>query len=607
MERYRLAPEPTGNAKGAKEVRIPPYPTQLMEDEMFEKEILDLFKVMVTGRQTPGIMNYDYVSDGFVLDFKPTTNDLQILREAYKPLDINVLFTVQERKTLDPFELISKQLLHYIEVYGLNSPGLFNLEVADGKVVTLTYVHGVTTSELEELIQNLLYTNAPVKDAEILRNIINHYRFTFDINQVKNNELRVLLYDINQVYTSGDDAVRYICYQATTNPLLIKSPETIQAVKEYAPFAEVKFLADHAEVLAQVFNRHKKLILALKNDKTRNVINKISRLSKSKHVPIKEAINKRFVSEALNDNVVYSVLNRISLRDKFKYLNLLEYKKEGLSQDAFVIRNGKVHLEEGRIVYTKSNVERVISHVLGSLSTDLKDLKDKNILLDPNVHYGLPISRKQTIGNLPFGTTVSVEGETISSGIYWHNNDGARDLDLSAIDAEGNRTGWGQYSGYDRNPITFSGDVTDARYGAMEFMTSNQNLNESYGLFVNIFNGKIGSKMSLVVGNATDDHWIENPILLEEHVLDSRGNVIGFVKNGKFVVYTCRLNDRRVSKNEAIISRGLSNFWTINKLFDTLQIKYDVDKDPKKVYDYDLTYKGFTFDKLERVFTELMK
>lgn len=569
-----------------------------------QKDILDLFKVMVVANPNRQLF-HENIMDGYITDFVPSVQEAQILRKAYKPLDVNVLFTVEERENGDPFQLISKQLLHYLEVYGLGMPGLFNLEVSNGKVVTIVYVRGVTVDELGDVVRQLLYTNAPVKDAEIIKNIISQYNIRFDINKVKNNELRVLLFDIDKhTYNNGDDAVRYLCYRATGSALLIKSPEVIAKMTVY--IVSPRFLENHAVVLAQVFNRHKKLILALKNKLTVNIINKISRMSKTMHVPIREGINKRFVSEALKGNIDLvdsNVLDNLSVRDKFKFLNLLEYKKEQLSQDAFVIRNGKVHLEQGRVVFTKENINWVINHIVQSLRHDLNKLETKNILLDKNVHYGLPISRKQTIGNLPFGTTVNVDGDAISSGIYWENAGGARDLDLSTIDVDGNRTGWGQYSGYNRsNPVTFSGDVTHAERGAMEFMTSQVNYDDVYGLFVNIFCGDIPSKMKLVVGTKTNNKWIENPVVREDHALSSRGNVLGFVKDGKFIVYTCRLNGGYVSggnKNKAIIARGLSNFWTINRLLETLHIKFDLDRDEKKVYDYDLTYSKYTLDVLE--------
>ena len=316
---------------------------------------------------------------------------------------------------------------------------------------------------------------------------------------------------------------------------------------------------------------------------------------------MREAINKTFVAKALADKSFdMSVLDKISIRDKFKYLNLLAYKRKQNSVDAFVIRNGKMHIEPNRKVWDKTAINRVEDAVVTSLKADLAHLNGKKILLDQKVKYGLPTSRNQTVGQLPFGTRVSVGSERISAGMYWENEWGANDLDLTTIDTDGNRTGWGQYSGYDRNnPITYSGDVTNAYSGAMEFMTSKST---SYGLFVNIYSGQTGCEMEVVVGADSDkSKWIGDIAIREKMKLNSRGNIIGFVHDNEFVVYSGRLGDSRVQSRgkNPMVERGLSNFWTVNDLFDLLEIDFEVDKDPKVSYNYELTYEGFSFDKLE--------
>lgn len=581
---------------------------------MYEKEILDLFKVVVVGDSVHGSRgtdyNYEHIAHGFVTDFDPTVAELQLLKATFAPLNIKTLFSVSERENSNIVDLLGKQFLHYLEVYGLDRPGLFNLEVDGGKCASVTFVRAVTLDEFGKMVQTILYRNAPVKDAPTFQKIVDHYQIEFDINKVENNELRVMLFDIKKhTYLNGDDAMRYLVYKATGNSMLIKSKKVIESLIGYPKdIMLVNFLEKHSAVLPQVFNRHKDLFLSLKGQATRSVINRIARKSKTMHVPIIEGINKRFVRGALGQRISnYRVLDKISIRDKFKYLNLLEYKKEQCSLDAFVIRNGKVHLEPNRPIWDLSVIDGVIKEVLKSLEKDLISLRDKKILLDGSVHYGLPISRKQTLGQLPFGTKIIPKGMDISSGIYWENAGGARDLDLSAVDPSGNRTGWGMYSGYDkRNPINFSGDVTSAPNGAMEFMTSKVHKTEPYGLFVNIYAGEVGAKMQIVIGEKTSDKWIGNAIIREDHILNSKGNIIGFVKDGKFVVYTCRLNNSMISggsKTNAILQRGLADFWTINRLLVELGIDFDVAKDHGKVYDHDLTYGVYTLDRLENMFS----
>ncbi len=567
-----------------------------------EKTVLDLFKVMVAETNKSGF-NLDHVRDGFILDFYPTETQYQLLKSTYKPFDVTTLFSVNERETGNPIDLFYKQVLHYIEVYGLNEPGLFNLESTSGQVFTLAYVKAVSEYELGNLVRTLIYSNAPIKDSAALKEVITHYKIPFAINLIKNNEMRIELYDGTQILTSGDDAVRWIVYNATGNSLLIKSAKVVQAVT--GSTVTRAFLQNNLYVLAKVFNRHKKLIMALKNKSNRDLINKISHLSKKHHVPIYEALNKNFINLALNNKIDVSqaLINpSITLRDKFKYLNLLQYKLQQNETDAFIIRNGSIHVEPNRPTYPKRDIYELQAMILDSISKDLAHLKGKTIRLDSNVDYGLPISRKQTIGNLPFGTAISV-GETISSGIFWDIESGANDLDLSAVDTTGKRVGWGEMSGYTDEEIVFSGDVTyPTKEGVMEFMTS-KSKSLHYGLLVNIYSGELGSRAKVVIGTKGKNKWIEDVKIREDILLSAENNIIGFVKNNQFIVYQGKINGDRYSepdeKTLAIISRGTAEFWTVKKLFNVLNIAYVVDNIAG--VDYDLTYNGFTYDKLEQL------
>ena len=323
---------------------------------------LKLFKVLVVSEQDKvKAPNTTLIKHGLVLDFIPTRDQVEILKSVYKPLDITTLFTRHERDNADIYHLIGKQLLHYVEVYGLNRPGLFNLEVNDGQLITMNYIRGVTVDELGSMVQELLYKNAPIGDSDALKEIINHYKITYDINKIENNEMRMLLFNQEiSNFEGGDDAVRFICYNATKDALLIKSREVIEKIKEHKHTVSNDFLLRHELQLAQVFNRHKRIILAIKTDANKSIINRISRLSKSEHVPIIPAINKTFIAKALSGEVDTFILEKIGLRDKFKYLNLLEYKMLQHTDDMFRIRNGKVFIKEDRKVANYDDVEGAV-------------------------------------------------------------------------------------------------------------------------------------------------------------------------------------------------------------------------------------------------------
>ena len=281
---------------------------------------LDLFKAMVAKR---GPLDLTEALSGFITDFQPSPEQLVVLRSKFKPLPVTTLFSVAERRDSDPFELIQKQILHYIEVYGLESPGLFNLEVSAGHIATLAYIRAVTVEELTAKVHDLIYANRPIADVKPVVELIREYGIPYKVNQVKNNELRVAVFDpAMDTFTSGDDAVRWICYKATDSPMLIKSEAVVDKVED--AIIEASFLARHVLPLAQVFNRHKRIILAAKDEGNKSIVNQISKLSKTRHVPLHEPVSKRFIAGAISGEIPILALEGISLRDHFKYLNLIE-------------------------------------------------------------------------------------------------------------------------------------------------------------------------------------------------------------------------------------------------------------------------------------------
>lgn len=572
---------------------------------MSQKNVLDIFNAVVAQKISKPDLSLAHL--GVVTDFKITPAIRAIIEEKYQPLPINTLFSREERMNDKAINLLEKQFLHYFEVYGLGMPGLFDLVQTNGQIIKAVYISAISTEELADKVRTLIYANAPVKNVEPIVAIIKAYNIVYDIDLIRNNELRVRMFNEEKdTFSNGDDAVRYIVYKATSEMLVIKNKKQIEAVRTYS--VPVKFLEKHAIVLSQVFNRFKPIILALKNKNTASVINKISRLSKENHKPVYEGFNKRFISEgiaAIAGNTFSKFeknVNKLSIRDKFKMLNLIEYKRKGFTVDSFVIRNGTVHIERNRPVLNPYDLDLIQEVVINSLKIDFSRLKNKNILLDERVDYGLPVSRKQTFGNLPFGTVVTVSGN-MSSGIYWKNEWGARDLDLSSIDLNGNRIGWGGYSGYGsvRNgDMIFSGDVTHAENGAMEFVTSSS---QTFGLFVNIFAGENNADFELVVGSTTDKQWITDTVVRERSTLNGRGSVIGFVEGNKFKIFQGKLNDRHANFGETnpVLSRATVNMWTVSLLLDAVDIYYDVSVDENKTYDFDLSYNSFSIDKLEEL------
>ena len=562
-----------------------------------------------------------HAHEGFVTDFAPDETQLAVLREAFKPLNLTTLFSLKEAASKDITALLIKQVLHYIEVYGLDSPGLFNLEVKGGKSTVLRFVKAASVEEIIERVSKLLTTNAPVADIEPIITLVQALGVPYGVNAIANRELRCALFDPwKDSFTKGDEVLRWIIWHASKKTLLIKDRATIAVVEAFARQSEnealiVQLLGNHCKELAQCFNRHKRLTVPLKKagDEARRWVNYISRVSKTDHVPFVTPVARTVIARAMSGERVS--LAECSLADKFRYLNLIEHKLLGLPSDTFNIRNGKIWTALERQVLPKNKLNVLKRRVIAALKKDLAPLASAKILLDEHIDYGLPVSRKQTVGHLPFGTVLTVpKDKKLSLGVYWRNDWGARDLDLSAISADGLRIGWGHASSYGRDDLTFSGDVTSAPNGACEFFTVNPAKSIELGLLVNIYAGEVGAEAELIVGYPTmkgsrenadkvAESWQDRTLLRERLALKSKQVFLGFLREDRFVLYSGRMGESRVSGGaQPIVDRVKADFWTVGKLFKAIGVPFDTVAEPGVTYDHDLRYGSFSLDKLERVF-----
>ena len=75
-----------------------------------------------------------------------------------------------------------------------------------------------------------------------------------------------------------------------------------------------------------------------------------------------------------------------------------------------------------------------------SISHKIREkLQGKTLNLPSGLGITLPTSEKNFIGTLPIGSYIDVQPEdNLIVGIYWKGEDGARDLDLSFTDIDGN-------------------------------------------------------------------------------------------------------------------------------------------------------------------------
>lgn len=446
-----------------------------------------------------------YVSElGFIIEPSAIWAKPQIIdyytRESLNGNDLNKTFhkSWAKIKKSSRFELLVDQILHYISTYGSNFQDEIYIpdEVLNVPGLTVVYkvIRGYTKEEMVDKCMSLLKSGIALKEEtinDLLSLLIDEFKYEFTGKEkIKNKEAVIKLADLYGVIpTDTMEFFRYIIFRTTGQSLLIKNGKMIAAIKEsnFNPVAQ--FNKFGLEKLATIFNRFKPLFLAFK-PKCAKTINKITKLSKTKHVamvsnPLNSATSKPITETHWLDNATPYAL--------FKALSACYSRVNG--QDTFVyrIRNGKSWAQ-------KDETHEACKHNLNALLDYLQkrfNLSGKKIFLPEDIKFGLPTSEKMFVGNIPTGTRFY--GRKLAVGIYWETAWGADDLDLSGTNLTG-KVGWDSRYNQRNGHLMFSGDITSATNGAVEYLYANTGLSEATLVNLNVYRGKEDCDYKIIIG-----------------------------------------------------------------------------------------------------------
>jgi hypothetical protein len=390
-----------------------------------------------------------------------------------------------------------------------------------------------------------------------------------DVDSIKNREALVIICDaLGVMPKDGAKLFAHIIYKITGDTMIVKNRDMRNRIKlrmkSIHNYREIWKSLDEAQLiaLASVYNRYKEIFLSFKdkNDTVMNrIINKIGHLSKKHHKPMKRG----FWETVLNSHVDEVVLrSEASKATNFKLLQVMQSIRERLlmaydnTPNMILVRNGKIFIKDNTYSpecakffdwETKYNVccEQLISNL--SKNACKVKLPEKYVLT-------CPTSEKNFIGDFPMGTYCQM-GENSVVGIYWRNDWGTRDFDLSFNDVHGNRIGWN--SGYynEDQSVIYSGDITNAPNGANEVLhfrgTASHPIPNGV-VNINRYNGESGSKYKVFFGtddwanvNKADKHngnYMVDPNNLQlEATMKSdemSQQTIGMVVDSKFYFYS---------------------------------------------------------------------
>lgn len=499
--------------------------------------------------------------------------------------DLNKTFHKSWKKILEStrYELLVEQIRHYISTYGSDFQDEMYIpdEVLEVPDVKLKYklVQAYTEKELIEKSLGLLKSGIALKEEtvdDLITILVDELKYTFTGDEdIRNKEAIVKLADLYGIYPKDvAQFFRYIVYKATGETLLIKNQQSIETIKDSSYNPAPQFNKFGLEKLAEIFNRFKPLFLAFKKQCPKT-INKISKLSKTHHKPLVENPLNRVTSIALTKKDVHWLDNATPYA-LFKAISACYARKNGQTNFTYRIRNGKswtTQNDKGVAKAVRENYKFLMSYLKGRF-----DMTGIKVYLPKDVKFALPTSEKMFVGNIPTGT--KFYGDKLAVGIYWENSWGARDLDLSGCNMDG-KVGWN--SDYNqRGSLIYSGDITDAPKGAVEYLYARDGLPGTTLVQNNVYSGDANCKFKIIIGrgDGINKKYMMNPNnLFAEIMCESvqEQSILGMLAEDKdkqvFVLLNFGAGQVRVSTNDELadISRAsIEEQWLKSITFDKL-------------------------------------
>lgn len=480
----------------------------------------------------------------------------------------------------DYLTLLAEQIAHYFSTYGLEAAGYRALPlvpveelIADPNArpsfKSFRTVLVMSSTGAQKVIDaTLRAVKAPHRMKmkyyeEYVKNT------TLADTDIASFELRIMWYkEHDAVPQNGQDFIRYALYTLTGSTLIIKNNRTILSLKHAIGYDGDKAYdllskANLAEC-AKIFHRFKPLFLAFKQEeRCKFLVNRIRRLADIYHQPLSDVSIQNF-SKLFNEKRAadcQKLLDTTSMRNLIKLYNFYGERYEMTNNDcmsAFSIRNGKIHLEDNCNHRVPVGMQTAIIKTIEERANNI--YKDKIFYIPDYIDYSAPTTEKQFLGAIPNGTVVyGPDGKAFSAAICWDNYNGRRtDIDLHMMGVD-RSYGWNSYyRDVDENAVLYSGDMTDATYGAAEAFYFKPN-GRDFVLTANNFTGEIGVPFKFFISESkpVQRNWSSGstpPIDVKTAIFppiplnfpDPNGCTLGMFMDNDFVFYNGSLDMGRI-------------------------------------------------------------
>ena len=503
-------------------------------------------------------------------------------------------------------ELLLDQIRHYATTYGTDYTQMGNGYVPnDGaeapELWDLTFIAPISEEELYARCLKLVQGGAALKSetvkvlcGAVTEYLAKHPDEPFEIDSVRNREaLSILCKALGRRPSAPVELLRYIVYEATGQTLLIQSADLLSLVRENAEKFDFRQLTQaELDALGSIFYRFKNLLLAFRTQEdydrqrrayvqkpscNRAVVNRIRRAAPRLHVPMRKGFWETLLAASVSEEELRARLDGVS---NFKLVTLLQAVRERLLTEPgapvmYLIRNGSMWLKDAPQRTERREYLEMLERVLHGRLVENLSAKACSVRFPEELLLTCPASEKTFVGNLPFGSCYQMSDHNFF-GIYWRQEWGCHDFDISFVDWSGAKTGWN--AAYNTGKTFYSGDMTEADPEASELMYCREGCPDGT-VYCNRFNGKEGSRFRFFFGQQdivdVKKNYMVDPnakVVDEEMVSDRREKMLAVVSGGWIFLMDLATGRGRVSagkdagRKEAVIARKARCFLSLRDL-----------------------------------------
>lgn len=496
--------------------------------------------------QVPAKLIKRMVSNGYVLDnrINPTVSLLNTIDKivGIGGEKLNQSFHKSWKKVANSsdVQLLVEQIAHYITTYGFEALGIYNeslvyipyeeLDIPTIKdSVPLISIRAFETFDVLESLPSLTHSGIALSQTtlEDIMVVVKELDLNLHVESVKNRELKMLLYDhYNMAPTEPVDFLRYVILKLTGETLIIKNDYLIEKIKSVNGHDLDNLLELAPANLASIFFRFKPLFLAMKSVSFNpTFFNRLRKHADRIHEPLAvdylSTVTAQIESGVLNFKDFRKMLKHYPVWRKIRLLTGINNRLSGSSSIVYKIRNGRGWVENFTPSSNASDLFLAAEAVVESVAESV-NVRGKTFYIPSHIHYALPQSEKQFVGNVPANSYVKTDKDLVV-GIHWYNVNGHRiDIDLSLVGLS-EKFGWdASYRSSDRN-ILFSGDVTNAPNGATELFYINQSISDAMLINANYFNymEEVPVDCQLVVASQKVSEFKKNYVINPNNMLAS--------------------------------------------------------------------------------------